>query len=268
MPRAIPDTAGRRRPRVPTVMSQHSAERTTDLEAKHLAFFTSRDPALRDELVAAYEGLARSLAARFNRRGEALDDLNQAAMLALVKALDRYDPTRGIQFSTFAWATVVGELKRHLRDRTWAMRVPRRVQERALDLTRAADDLTHDLGRSPTIPELAAVLGCADEEVVEALEANRAYRLGSLDAPSRDGDGARTTTEVPMVEAGIGRVDGQETVRALLARLPERQRRIVELRFFEDLTQAEIGARLGISQMHVSRLLARALTVLRTLAQP
>jgi RNA polymerase sigma-B factor len=238
-----------------------------ELREKFAAFAKSRDTALRDELVAAHLGLAEYLARRFANRGEPLDDLVQVASLGLLKAVDRFDPGRGVEFSTYATHTVVGELKRHFRDKGWAVRAPRRMQELYLRLGKVVATLGQELGRSPTIAELAAETQVSEEDVLEALEAGQAYRFTSLDAPGgadSDGEtlGARLGDEDPrLVDA-----ERRATLSPLLSRLPPREQMILHLRFFEGLTQSEIAARLGISQMHVSRLLARSVAQLRAAA--
>jgi RNA polymerase sigma-B factor len=210
-------------------------------------------------------GLARSLARRFANRGEPLDDLIQVASMALIKALDRFEPERGLAFSTFATPTILGELKRHFRDKGWAVRVARRVQELHLRLTREVAGLAQELGRSPTIPEIAERLEVSEDEVLEAMEAGRSYRMGSIDARTGDRgeDGATLSDRLGDEDPSMEDTERRATLAPLLARLPERQQLIVYLRFWEGLTQSEIGARLGISQMHVSRLLARSLQELR-----
>jgi RNA polymerase sigma-B factor len=229
-------------------------------------FFVTRDPALRERLVNAHVGLAASLASRFSSRHESADDLHQAAMLGLLHAIDRFDPTRGVQFTTFAWATISGELKRHFRDRTWGVRVPRRVQELYLVTAEAMDALTNSLGRSPTIAEVAERIGASEEDVVEALEARAAYRLASIDAPvgGSDDDGpVAGSAGLGHDDPEFGRVEQRAVIDDLIARLPDRERHIIRLRFRDELTQAEIAERVGVSQMHVSRLLSNSLAKLR-----
>ena len=224
------------------------------------------DPAIRDRLVEAHLGLAEYLARRFDRRGEPLDDLVQVASLALIKAVERFDPERGLEFSTFAVPTIVGELKRHFRDKSWAVRVSRRLQELHLRLGTAVSDLTHELGRSPTIPEIAGRLGVTPEDVVEAMEAGRAYRSSSLDAPLAGDESEGTTplsARIGDADLNLKMVDERSQLASLLKDLPERERTILLLRFFDGLTQSQIADRIGISQMHVSRLLSRTLEQLR-----
>jgi RNA polymerase sigma-B factor len=221
---------------------------------------------MRAELIEAHIGLAEYLARRFNNRGEPLDDLVQVASTGLIKAVDRFEPERGLEFSTYATHTIVGELKRHFRDKGWAVRVPRRMQELHLRLTTLVSSLNQDLGRSPTIPEIAQAAGVSEEEVLEAMEAGQAYRFTSLDAPvsgaGEDGGGSLATSLGEEDESMVD-VEHRVSLSPLIAKLPPRQQKILHLRFFEGLTQSEIASRLGISQMHVSRLLARSLAQLR-----
>lgn len=239
--------------------------RRAELRRMFAEFAESRDRVLRDELAEAHLGLAEYLARRFSNRGEPLDDLVQVASVGLLKAVDRFDPSRGVEFSTYATHTIVGELKRHFRDKGWAVRAPRRMQELYLRLGGIISTLSQDLRRSPTIAELATNAEVSEEEVLEALEAGRAYRFTSLDAPSPGEDdslGSRLGAEDPNMLGAEHRV----ALSPLLATLPQREQAILHLRFFNGLTQSEIANRLGISQMHVSRLLARSLAQLRTAA--
>ena len=220
--------------------------------------------AIRDELILEHIGLARSLARRYSGRGESVDDLEQVATVGLLKAVERFDPERGLAFTTFAVPTITGEIKRHFRDRGWATRVPRGLQDLALRLTRTVQELGHELGRSPSVDELATALEVSTEMVLEAMEANRSYSASSLDAPGSDGDNASGLDRVlGDHDPGMEAVEREMVVRDLLETLSERDRLIVQLRFYEGLTQSEIAERINISQMHVSRLLARALSALR-----
>lgn len=215
----------------------------------------------RDELVARHLGLAQSLAARYANRGEHLDDLIQVAMIGLVRAAERFSPERGIQFSTFATATILGELKHHFRDTRWSLHVPRSLQEAYLRVKETTDSISQELGRSPSLLEIAERSGLAEEQVVQALEVGLAFRMASLDVPTDDGP---SPIEVVVDEdLDMRRVEHRQSLDPLVRRLPERQRRILELRFEHDLTQREIASVLGMSQMHVSRLLARSLAQLR-----
>ena len=236
-----------------------------DLDPRFAEYRRTRDRALRDELVEEHVPLAKFLARRFVDRGEPLDDLLQVALLGLLKAVDRFDPGRGLRFSTFATPTIVGELKRHFRDRGWAVRVPRRVQELHVQLSRLVGSLSQELGRSPTPLEIATRAGVPEEEVLEAMEAGGLYRLVSLDGSLTDDDDApELSLQLGDVDTGFERVERRAELDELLAVLPERERRIVVLRFFDGLTQSEIAGRVGISQMHVSRLLSRSLDLLRS----
>lgn len=228
------------------------------------AYAASRDPEARAQLVAHYQGFAYALAGRFSTRQEAPDELRQAALIGLLHAIDRFEPDRGVKFTTFAWSTIMGELKRHFRDRTWGVRVPRRVQEAYLATAEATDDLTHQLGRAPTIAELSANTGLPNEDVIEALEARGAHRVTSIDAPV--GEDGEATRQLGDVDDGYDHVERSEMLDRLLSRLPHREREIVRLRFVDELTQAEIADRVGVSQMHVSRLLTQSLDKLRNWA--
>jgi RNA polymerase sigma-B factor len=239
-------------------------DRRQELRDQFATYARTRDPVLRDELVSAYLGLAEYLARRFANRGEPLDDLVQVASLGLLKALDRFDPERGVEFSTYATHTIVGELKRHFRDKGWSIRAPRRMQELYLRLGKVVASMGQELGRSPTIAELAMEVKVSEEEVLEALEAGQAYRTASLDVATEEGESLATRLgeEDPSLEDAERRA----TLSPLLAQLLPRERLILQLRFFDGLTQSEIANRLQISQMHVSRLLARSLAQLRAAA--
>jgi RNA polymerase sigma-B factor len=231
-------------------------------------FAKTRDPALRDKLIEAHLGLAEYLARRFANRGEPLDDLVQVASLGLVKAVERFDPERGLEFTTFATPTIVGELKRHFRDKGWAVRVPRRVQELHLRVTKVIDDLSLEFGRSPLIPEIAHRAGISEDEVIEAIDAGSAYRSASLDAGrSDDEESPGLLGQLGSLDPEMASAERRAALSPLLASLPEREQVMLYLRFYEGLTQSEIAKQLGISQMHVSRLLARSLQQLRELAE-
>jgi RNA polymerase sigma-B factor len=215
----------------------------------------------RSTLIASHEGLARSLARRFANRGEDLDDLVQVAFIGLIKAADRFDADRNIRFSTFATATIVGELKRHFRDKRWAVHVSRSVQERYLLIRQATEWARADLGRSPTVAEIAAAAAVTEEQVLEAQELIGAFRLDSIDGQSEDGTGS--PLQPASIDPGYNTVENRSTLQLLTRRLCERDRTIVRLRFVDELTQSEIADRLELSQMQVSRLLARILASLR-----
>jgi RNA polymerase sigma-B factor len=219
---------------------------------------------IRAELVELHLPLVEYLARRFRNRGEWLDDLTQVATIGLIKSIDRFDLGRGVEFSTYATPTIVGEIKRHFRDKGWAVRVPRRLQELKLALTKAISDLAQRLGRAPTVAELADHLQMSEEEVLEGLESANAYSTVSLDAPdSGDDDAPAVAESLGMVDEALEGVEYRESLKPLLERLPPREKRILLLRFFGNMTQSQIATELGISQMHVSRLLARTLTQLR-----
>ena len=230
-------------------------------------FGRTRDPTLRDQLIEAHLGLAEYLARRFSNRGEPLDDLVQVASTGLIKAVDRFEPERGLEFSTYATHTIVGELKRHFRDKGWAVRVPRRMQELHLRLATVVSTLSQQVGRSPTVAEIATAAGVSEEEVLEAMEAGQAYRFTSLDAPTPGEDGGTLSSQLGGDDEKLVDVEHRAALSPLIKRLPPRQQMILHLRFFESMTQSEIAARLGISQMHVSRLLARSLAQLRAAAE-
>lgn len=228
---------------------------------KFIRFARTRDKQLRDELVEEHLGLAYQLARRFSNRGEPYDDLAQVASVALIRSVDRFDPDRGVEFSTFATRTVIGELKRHFRDRGWAVRAPRRIQELYLELGHVSESLAHQQGRPPTVAELAEATESSEEAVLEALEAGQNYRTTSIDAPDRQ-DGT-IASRLGQVDTGFGAAEDRTVLADSLAGLPEREQVILQLRFVEGLTQSEIAERIGVSQMHVSRLLSASLAKLR-----
>jgi len=220
----------------------------------------------RDELVTLHLPLVHFLARRFRDRGEPLDDLVQVGTIGLIKAVDRFDPERGVEFSTYATPTIVGEIKRHFRDKGWAIRVPRRLQELRISLGQATAELSQKSGRAPTVAELAAHLGISEDDVIEGLEGAQAYSTTSLDAHAGgdDGDDAPSLADrLGTDDLDLEAVEYRESLKPLLAALPSRERRILALRFFHGMTQSEIAAEVGISQMHVSRLLAKSLATLR-----
>jgi RNA polymerase sigma-B factor len=220
---------------------------------------------LREELVEAHLPLVEYLARRFRNRGEPLDDLVQVATIGLIKSVDRFDLERGVEFSTYATPTIVGEIKRHFRDKGWAIRVPRRLQELKLSLTKATSELSQKNGRSPTVGELATHLEMSEEEILEGLESANAYSAVSLDAPDGgDDDSPAVADSLGMLDDALEGVEYRESLKPLLEQLPPREKRILMLRFFGNMTQSQIASELGISQMHVSRLLARTLAQLRS----
>jgi len=219
------------------------------------------DTSAREAVVQRFLPLARQLARRYAGAGEPLDDLVQVASLGLLKAVDRFDPDREVAFSSFAVPTILGELKRHFRDRAWSIRVPRDLQELSLKLDPAQEAASRDLGRAPTPSELAARLGVTEEEVLEAREASHAYRAMSLDRPRTEGDddGGVVSDSMGGEDPAFSRAEDAATVHRLLRLLTPREREVLRLRFEEDLTQQEIGDRIGVSQMHVSRLIRQAI---------
>jgi RNA polymerase sigma-B factor len=216
---------------------------------------------LRDLLVELHLPLVRYFARRYAGRGEPLDDLLQAGALGLVKAVDRFDPDRGLEFTTFAAPTILGEIRRHFRDHTWAVHVHRTLQDLTGQVARCAAQMSQDLHRAPTVAELAHRLGIPAERVLESLDCAAAYRAESLESPT--GEDRRLGDQIGDNDGAFDLVELRESLGPALARLPEREQRILQLRFYGNMTQSQIGARLGISQMHVSRLLGRSLARLR-----
>jgi len=219
------------------------------------------DPTIRAELITQHLDLAHRLARRFAHRSEPLDDLEQVASIGLIKAVEGFDPELGFAFSAYATRTILGELKRHFRDRGWSIRAPRRVQELYLHLGQTTEDLSHRLGRPPTLAEMAAAADASEEEVLEALEAGRGYRSASLDEPGPEG--GTPQDRLGRDDPDYVHAEDRTVLLPAIRTLPERERAILRMRFIEDLTQSEIADRIGISQMHVSRLLARSLRQLR-----
>jgi RNA polymerase sigma-B factor len=224
------------------------------------------DGGARETLLVRHRPLAIYLARRFQGRGETQEDLEQVATLALLNAIDRLDPAREVKFSTFATITIIGELKRHLRDKGWAVRVPRPIQELSVRVTRAVGTLTQELGRSPTVGEIAGRVDASEEHVLEAIDASRAYAADSLDAQGDDDEAPSPLDRLGAHDDRFESLDSWQSLAPLIRDLPERERAILYLRFFQERTQSEIARELGISQMHVSRLLARSLSSLRAAA--
>jgi RNA polymerase sigma-B factor len=228
-----------------------------------LEYYYTRDPDLRDRIVADHVPLAKSVARRFAGRGAEIDDLRQVALLALVEAVDRFDPTRGLAFSTFAVPTVLGALKRYLRDRAWSIRPPRRLQERYLAVSAVIETLTNELGRRPSDEEVATRAACSPDEVREA--------LGVADVRHIDrtltNNGYEPRTDAHTVDHDVESVETRMIVDSLLAQLPERERAIVKMRFFDEMAQRSIAQTVGLSQMQISRLLTRSLGELRDTAR-
>jgi RNA polymerase sigma-B factor len=226
------------------------------------------DLAAREELVQRFLPFARDLARRYTYTEEPFDDLLQVASLGLIKAIDRFDPDRGAKFTSFAAPTILGELKRHFRDKGWALHVPRDLQERTLAVSREAEALSKQLGRSPKPREVARAVGCSVEEVLEAQQAAASYEAASLDAPTArdDSEAASLVDLLGGEDSSYELVEDRDAIASTWKALPEIERSVLELRFMHDLNQREIGERIGYSQMHVSRLLRRALSRLETAA--
>jgi RNA polymerase sigma-B factor len=233
-------------------------------------YHRSGDRAAREQLVERFLPLARQLARRYQRGGEQLDDLVQVASLGLLKAIDRFDPERETAFSSFAVPTILGELKRHFRDKGWSVRVPRDLQEMAVRVDRVADEMSREVGRAPTPGEIAERTGATLEQVLEAREAAAAYRAVSLDRPRADDEdsGESYADAFGEEDPGFRLAEESATVDRLMRVLSEREREVLRLRFEEDLTQSEIGRRVGVSQMHVSRLIRQSIARLREEAGP
>jgi RNA polymerase sigma-B factor len=240
-----------------------SGARAMFIELRKLKDGSAEYAELRNQLVRMHLPLVEHLARRFRNRGEPLDDLTQVATIGLIKSVDRFDPERGVEFSTYATPTVVGEIKRHFRDKGWAVRVPRRLQELRLALTTATAELSQQHGRSPTVHELAEKLAISEEEVLEGLESANAYSTLSLDVPDTDDESPAVADTLGAEDEALEGVEYRESLKPLLEDLPPREKRILLLRFFGNMTQSQIAQEVGISQMHVSRLLARTLAQLR-----
>jgi len=241
---------------------------STDVATPELfaEFQRRRDPAVREQLILAHMNLVRYLARKFANRGEPLEDLTQVGMIGLINAIDRFDPGRGIRFATYATPTIVGEIRRHFRDKGWAVKVPRRLQELSLAANRAVDELSQKLDRAPTVGEIATRLGIPEEEAVEALELSDLYELPSLDrdlGSDEEDSGGALADYIGREDPGIERFERRNRLSQALKSLPDRERQIIEMRFFRNLSQTEVAKRMNISQMHVSRLQHRALARLR-----
>ncbi|PPK63128.1 SigB/SigF/SigG family RNA polymerase sigma factor [Actinokineospora auranticolor] len=234
-------------------------------ELADLADGDARRDSVRDDLVTGHLPLAEHIALRFAHRGVGRDDLTQVATVGLINAVDRFDPGRGIDFLSFAVPTIMGEVRRYFRDTAWSVRVPRRLKELHLTISAAGNELSQRLGRAPTPSEIAAHLGMSREEVYEGLEAGQVYQSVSLDEALSAGDPDSDPLADTLGEddAALGGIEDYESLRPLIERLPERERRILMLRFFKNMTQTQIAEKIGVSQMHVSRLLARTLETLR-----
>ena len=244
------------------------AERTHEDRALFLRYHQDGDTHAREQLVERFLPLARQLARRYQRASEPLDDLLQVASMGLIKAIDRFDLDREIAFSSYAVPTILGEIKRYFRDRTWAVRVPRDLQELTLKVDRAVAELADQLHRQPSVAEIGEVVGANEEEVLDALQAGGAYRAVSFDAPRGAGDDEPATLgdSIGVDENGFNRAEERATLASLLAGVTPREREVLRMRFEEDMTQAQIGAVIGVSQMQVSRVIRQALARLRLMA--
>lgn len=233
-------------------------------------YYREGDPAAHEELVDRFMPFARKLALRYLHSREPLDDLVQVACLGLLNAIERFDPGRGKRFTAFAAPTILGELKRHFRDKGWTVHVPRDLQERAVAVSRHAERLSVELGRSPTVVELANALGCTLEQTVEAIQAGENYHLTSLDAPVADADEDRCSLGdvLGSEDGGFELAEDRQALASSWAKLPRGEREVLGLRLVEGLTQREISRRIGCSQMHVSRLLRRSLLSLNSSGAP
>src|SRR5438094_3606193 len=223
----------------------------------------NRDPSIRQQLVDGYTNLVYFLARKFQGRGEPLEDVVQVGFVGLLLAIERFDPSRGLEFTTFATPTIVGEIKRYFRDKSWTVRIPRRLQELNLRSQKASEVLQNELGRPPSVQELAERMGVSEEEILEAYEAGPAQHALSLEAEGRRGDhegeGVALAERLGLKDENLDRVELQDLLDGAMAHLTERERRIMYLRFVEELPQSEVARQLGISQMHVSRLQRAAL---------
>jgi RNA polymerase sigma-B factor len=217
----------------------------------------------RDELAALHMPLVEHCARRFQNRGEPLEDLVQVGAIGLLKSIDRFDLARGVEFSTYATPTIIGEIKRHFRDKGWAIRVPRRLQELRVQIAGAGAELTQSLGRAPTATELAEYLDCPVEDVIEGIESSNAYTTLSLDSGDSDDGPLSLLDSLGVADTGLEHVELRASLRPLLDQLPTREKNILALRFFHNMSQSQIAAEIGVSQMHVSRLLSKTLDHLR-----
>jgi RNA polymerase sigma-B factor len=244
-------------------------QRSTELFAEFVratsgASASAARASIREALVHLHLPLVEHCARRFRNRGEPLEDLVQVGTIGLLKSIDRFDPDRGVEFSTYATPTIVGEIKRYFRDKGWAIRVPRRLQELRLQIGAVTAELTQAHGRSPTPRELAEVIGCSVEEIVEGIESSNAYSTLSLDAGTDSDDSGSMLDAIGVEDPNLEHVEIRESLKPLLDALEPREKRILLLRFFKNRTQAQIAEEIGVSQMHVSRLLSSTLGRLRT----
>lgn len=245
----------------PADLERHEAELALFDALHDAASSDAQRSAARDALVEMHLPLVRHLARRYAERGEPMEDVIQAGTIGLIQAVDRFEPDRGLAFSTYAVPTVVGAIRRHFRDATWSMKVPRRVQELRGKIDAAHDSLTQDLGRSPTVAEIAERASVDAQDVLDSLELSRVREMTQIDAVAPDG--APLADRLGDLDASLAGVDDAETVKKLLASLPDQERLVVTMRFFDGMSQSEIASEVGVSQMQVSRLLSRSLAKLR-----
>ncbi len=251
-------------------LKRGSVAEWTDEETEHLfrRYIDTRDRHTRDKLVLIHQNLVRFLAGKFANRGEPLEDLIQVGVIGLINAIDRFDPDRGTKFSTYATPTIVGEIRRHFRDKAWSLKVPRRLQELNLAANKASEDLSQRLGHPPTIQEIAKEVGASEEETLEAIELGNAYDTVSLDSKLAHESESAPLTLAEFVGDLDGTLQGIETygdLKQAMESLEPREKAIIYYRFFKDMSQTEVAKRLNISQMHVSRLQQKALRRLKEL---
>jgi len=254
-------------PEVPPGRFEASKRRSAELFVELTADRASQATrtAARDELVHLHLPLVEHCARRFRNRGEPFEDLVQVGTIGLLKSIDRFDLDRAVEFSTYATPTIIGEIKRYFRDKGWAIRVPRRLQELRMQIVAATAELTQSLGRSPTPRELAGTIGCSVEEIIEGIESSNAYSTLSLDATDDSEDGGGSMLDaIGVMDENLEHVEIRESLKPLLDALEPREKKILLLRFFKNRTQTQIAEEIGVSQMHVSRLLTRTLDQLRT----
>jgi RNA polymerase sigma-B factor len=266
-PRTLPTTSAPTTPTRTASGRPSSVDGSAAILLQHMHTLPTGHPdraAARDRAITAWLPLARHLARRFDGRGETYDDLTQIATIGLIKAIDRFDPEYGADFAAYAVPTITGEIKRHFRDHTWDIRVPRRLQELKLDINTATAALSQTLGRSPTVADLAEYLKRSEEEILEGLEGARAYNAMSLQTMvGNNEDGTELGDLFGVDDPDLATAELRASLGPALKTLPPRERQIIMLRFFDNLTQTQIAERVGLSQMHVSRLLAKSLTALR-----
>lgn len=257
-----PRASSRLRTQLPLKKSKRSIRDKQKTKELFKRYKETGDEQAREQLVLAHLNLARFLASKFKNRGESLDDLVQVATIGLIKAIDRFDISRGLEFTTFATPTIMGEIKRHFRDKGWSVRVPRRLQELSAKVTQVSDKLTEKLQRSPSVDEIAQALGVSVDEVLEAMESAHAYSSVSLDVPQGDDDGTQSSTVIDkyaLVDEDLESSDDRIVLEQAIKDFSEREQQIIRMRFLEGFTQVEIAQKLQISQVQVSRLLRKTL---------